>query len=103
MSAATRVPLAQAKASPGSQPVGRHRFAGKGPTDSYEREADHLADAAIASGSALTSRNNTRLGGAITGPSTLRQTINSPGRPIDPEMRGFVEARFGHDFSKVRI
>ena len=28
---------------------------------------------------------------------------NTPGRTLDPQTRGFMEARFGHDFGRVRI
>ncbi len=35
--------------------------------------------------------------------SVLRDAINSPGRPLDGETRGFMESRFGHDFSRVRV
>jgi hypothetical protein len=36
-------------------------------------------------------------------PSIVDQVLNSPGKPMEPETRGFFEARFGHDFSLVRI
>jgi len=29
--------------------------------------------------------------------------INSPGQPLDLQTREFMEARFGHDFSKIRV
>jgi hypothetical protein len=29
--------------------------------------------------------------------------LNSPGQPLDPATRAFMEPRFGHDFSKVRV
>src|SRR5260370_41652502 len=35
--------------------------------------------------------------------SIVDQVLNSPGNPLDPATRGFFEARFRHDFSRVRI
>ncbi len=35
--------------------------------------------------------------------SIVDQVLNSPGKPLDPATRGFFEARFRHDFSRVRI
>jgi hypothetical protein len=29
--------------------------------------------------------------------------LNSPGQPLDASTRGFMESRFGHDFSRVRV
>lgn len=46
------------------------------------------------------------------GPDALRQTaappivheiVNSPGKPLDPTTRSYMEPRFGHDLSKVRL
>jgi hypothetical protein len=33
----------------------------------------------------------------------VHQVLQSPGDPIDPDTRSFMEARFGHDFSRVRV
>jgi len=35
-------------------------------------------------------------------PPVVDDVLRSPGRPLDAETRGFMEARFGHDFSRVR-
>ncbi len=32
-----------------------------------------------------------------------QNALRSPGRPLDPSTRRFMEARFGHDFSRVRV
>ena len=29
--------------------------------------------------------------------------MRAPGRPLEPKVRGFMEARFGHDFGRVRV
>jgi hypothetical protein len=36
-------------------------------------------------------------------PSLSQELLQSPGQPLDPEIRSGVEARFNHDFSQVRI
>src|SRR5262249_5291201 len=41
--------------------------------------------------------------GIATIPSAVRETLRAPGRPLDHASRAFMEARFGHDFSRVRV
>jgi hypothetical protein len=36
-------------------------------------------------------------------PPSVLDVIRSPGRPLDPLTRAFMEPRFGHDFSDVRV
>lgn len=36
-------------------------------------------------------------------PSIVHSVLRSSGQPLDPRTRAFMEARFGHDFSRVRI
>ncbi len=36
-------------------------------------------------------------------PPIVHEVLRSPGQPLDPETRAFMEPRFGHDFSKVRV
>jgi hypothetical protein len=36
-------------------------------------------------------------------PSSVHETISSPGRPLDADTRGSLEPRFHHDFSRVRV
>jgi hypothetical protein len=38
-----------------------------------------------------------------TAPPIVHETLNSPGRPLDANTRTFMERRFGHDFSQVRV
>ena len=40
---------------------------------------------------------------ADTVPSSVRQTLDTPGRPLDASTRAFMEPRFGQDFSGVRV
>jgi uncharacterized protein DUF4157 len=36
-------------------------------------------------------------------PALVRQTLESPGRPLDSQTRAYMEPRFGLDFSRVRV
>lgn len=36
-------------------------------------------------------------------PPSVHAVLNSPGRPLDPVTRAFMEPRFGYDFSQVRV
>ena len=36
-------------------------------------------------------------------PPVVNDVLRSPGRPLDPSVRGEMEAHFGHDFSTVRV
>src|SRR5687767_6762162 len=36
-------------------------------------------------------------------PTKVREVLASPGRPLAQSTRGFMEPRFGHDFSQVRV
>lgn len=36
-------------------------------------------------------------------PSSVEETLHEPGQPLDAGIREFMEPRFGHDFSRVRV
>ncbi|MUL34943.1 DUF4157 domain-containing protein [Gloeocapsopsis dulcis] len=36
-------------------------------------------------------------------PPIVHEVLRSPGQPLDPDTRDFMESRFGHDFSQVRV
>jgi Domain of unknown function (DUF4157) len=36
-------------------------------------------------------------------PPIVHEVLSSPGRSLDPEVRAFMEPRFGYDFSQVRV
>jgi hypothetical protein len=40
---------------------------------------------------------------SIEAPLTIHETVSSPGRPLDPAARAYMEPRFGRDFGDVRI
>lgn len=41
--------------------------------------------------------------GLVTVPPIVDDVLNSPGQPLDSGTRAFMEPRFGHDFSRVRV
>ncbi|MBG1270885.1 eCIS core domain-containing protein [Nostoc sp. WHI] len=85
------------------------------PGDRYEQEADRVADEVmrmpeptiqrqvesekegIVQRKAIAQQNTSEM------PSIVYEVLNSPGHPLDPETRAFVEPRFGQDFSHVRV
>jgi len=40
---------------------------------------------------------------SLVAPSSVYEALSSPGQPLDPATRVFMEQRFGHDFSQVRV
>jgi hypothetical protein len=40
---------------------------------------------------------------AAEAPSIVHDVLRSPGQPLDPAARAFMEPRFGYDFSRVRV
>jgi hypothetical protein len=42
-------------------------------------------------------------GAGVHAPPVVNRVLNSPGRPLDPQTRAFMEPRFGFDFSNVRL
>lgn len=41
--------------------------------------------------------------GGSEAPAAVHDVLRSSGQPLDPATRGFMESRFGHDFSQVRV
>lgn len=41
--------------------------------------------------------------GPSAAPPIVHEVLRSPGRSLDPAMRAYMEPRFGHDFSQVRV
>jgi hypothetical protein len=41
--------------------------------------------------------------GRIAAPPIVHEVLGSPGQPLDAATRAFMEPRFGHDFSRVRV
>ncbi|MEA3323828.1 MAG: DUF4157 domain-containing protein [Euryarchaeota archaeon] len=53
--------------------------------------------------SRLLQRSSTDYAEPATVPSIVHEVLCSSGQPIDPATRTFMEPRFGHDFSRVRV
>lgn len=84
------------------------------PGDSLEREADLAADRVMrgapafghSQSGAATPRLQAKAGaqaGGIAAPASVKDALRSPGAPLDSGTRAFMEPRFGHDFSTVRV
>jgi hypothetical protein len=41
--------------------------------------------------------------GQMASPPSVPEVLRSPGQPLDPGTRAFMEPRFGYDFSRVRV
>jgi hypothetical protein len=48
-------------------------------------------------------RRTTNPAEPFTVPPLVHEVLRSPGQPLDPATRAFMEPRFGHDFSRVRL
>ena len=80
--------------------------------DSYEREADRVADQVLAtpahhdfSGAPpriqrFSGQSHAQVDAA---PASVDQALASPGKPLEPALRQEMEARFGYDFAGVRV
>jgi hypothetical protein len=83
------------------------------PGDTYEQEADRIADRVTAtpahpsvSGAPtriqrFSGQSNRQQMDAV--PASVEQALAGPGRPLEPGLRQDMERRFGHDFSRVRV
>lgn len=80
------------------------------PGDKYEQEADRIADEVMRmpepSVQRKTIANPTPLNSEQSPsevPPIVHEVLNSPSQPLHPETRTFMESRFKHDFSQVRV
>jgi len=95
--------------------------------DAYEREADEVADKIVNRSPAALLQRKCTCGGSgvdcetcqqapetiqrrttsgaenVNVPSSVHETLRSSGQPLDTGTRSDMEARFGHDFSRVRV
>ena len=97
------------------------RLAVNRPGDAWEQEADRLAEAALARGaSGRRSSGGPGWGPEIASylpvmrrprpaasdqdaPESIREALASPAEPLEAAAQDFMQARFGHDFSRVRV
>lgn len=83
------------------------------PGDSYEQEADRIADRVsalpehpVGGDAPLQIQRVTtgqRAGPGQVAPASVEQTLAIPGRPMEPALRRDMEQHLGHDFSAVRV
>ncbi|MBW4671111.1 MAG: DUF4157 domain-containing protein [Cyanomargarita calcarea GSE-NOS-MK-12-04C] len=93
------------------------------PGDKYEQEAERIADEVMRmpepsvqrqmepkeEGVIQTKAINSQVASSVPiqesseVPPIVQEVLNSPGQPLDLETRTFMESRFGHDFSQVRV
>lgn len=84
------------------------------PDDAWEREADRVADRVAGAGvralapvratpAAPLLRRRGEGEGPDAAPPVVDEVLASPGRPLEPATRAAMEARFGHDFGRVRV
>lgn len=97
------------------------------PGDIYEQEAEQVSER-VTGASAAQAQHNTLNGesarprsehanhrhlqtkrastnnmGVLSSTPIVNEVLSTPGQPLDPSTRAFMEPRFGHDFSQVRI
>lgn len=74
------------------------------PGDEYEQEADRVADEVVYSSKSKSLRSTgCQNQHPLKMASASGETIGLNGDPLDSGTRAFMEARFGHDFSSVRV
>jgi uncharacterized protein DUF4157 len=106
--AQSRIPYDFAGISILPQPKGilQRKLAINAPGDAYEKEADHVAAQLMRMPSPQTipiKASGPGAFGGVEAPPIVHEVLRSPGQPLDPETRAFMEPRLGHDFSSVRV
>lgn len=78
--------------------------------DSYEREADHIADSVMRMRQPRVQRScacggscDHCKGAGAAAPTSVENVIRSSGEPLDSEARAHMESQFKHDFGGVRV
>ena len=97
-------------------PQGAGRLAVNRANDPFEQEAHRMAEFAVSergarpairsrihSSSIQRERASNANSSLIGAPPIVDAVLQSSGRPLDPATRGFMEARLGHNFSRVQI
>jgi hypothetical protein len=105
------VRLLQARADDARPVTIQRKLAVNTPGDTYEQEADRIADRALTTsihssiaGAALhVQRFSPQSNGQESAPASVEHVLANAGRPLEPALRQDFEQRFGHDFNHVRI
>ena len=78
----------------------------------YEREADRISERVMAAteprrpdacASMVPGRVGSHAADLREAPAAMTEVVRGTGEPLDPDTRAFMEPRFGHDFSRVRV
>ena len=103
------------------QPPIQTKLTVSNPGDKYEQEADRVADIVMQRPESrlqremdeeeeellqtrpLVQRRVSGAEGSSGSPPIVHEVLRSPGQPLHPVTRAFMESRFGHDFSQVRV
>jgi hypothetical protein len=77
------------------------------PGDSFEREADSVANQVMnmpaLSRQQLQMKSTGQDELSAAAPPIVHDVLHSSGQPLDAQTRGFMESRFGYDFSDVKL
>jgi len=90
------------------------------PNDAFEKEAERVAGRVMAVAPGRINWSLSRMGSGLPlkseagptksasqagalAPPIIHEVLRSPGQPLDATTRAFMEPRFGHDFSNVRV
>ena len=107
-------------------PLIQARLTTNQPGDAYEQQADRIADQVLRTAEPeasspcacggtcskcsghhdekiLTKSTQPSNPGRLPAPPIVHDVLRSPGRPLDPASRSFMEPRFHQDFSRIRI
>ena len=89
--------------APAPRPI-QTKLAVNEPGDEFEREADRLSAQVMRMPVPQTAAGGLRREAQqISAPPIVHEVLGSPGQPLDPAARAFMEQRFGRDFSRVRV
>lgn len=106
---ASRAPTPQAKVvekSPSRNPAAHPKSSAnraQGASSDRSRLPSFLHHQLMAAEHGRMKRANADAKPANSAPPVVRDALRSSGRPLDPATRAFMEPRFGHDFSGVRV
>ena len=67
------------------------------------RERQAAPQIETATPSAKPDRVATKIAAHYRAPSPVHEVLRAPGQPLDETTRAFMEPRFNHDFSRVRV
>jgi hypothetical protein len=95
--------LSRMPAHPKSPIIMQTKLTLNAPGDIYEQEADRACQVEQEHENLQTERVDASSSGQTAAPPIVHEALRSPGQALDPATRAFMEPRFGHDFSHVRV